>query len=123
VNWQANIGYDPIAQTLFNDMKVDFYFLEYDNERAGTFEPLALVPKDKSVVLGLVSSHKQELETTEYLKRRIEEATAYIDLDQLSLSPQCGFATGAEMSDSASVQMQTDKLAMIVDLSKEIWGA
>ena len=122
VNWQANIGYDPIAPTLFNDMNVDFYFLEYDNERAGNFAPLAHVPKGKSVVLGLVSSHKQELEGTDYLKRRIEEATAFIDLDQLALSPQCGFATGADMSDSASVQMQADKLALIVDLAKEIWG-
>ncbi len=122
VNWQADIGYDPIAPTLFNDMNVDFYFLEYDNARAGTFEPLAHVPKGKMVVLGLVSSHRQELETRDYLKRRIEEATAFIDLDQLGLSPQCGFSTGAGMSDTASVRMQADKLALIVDLAKEIWG-
>ena len=122
VNWQADVGYDPIAPTLFNDMNVGFYFLEYDNERAGTFEPLALVPKGKSVVLGLVSSHKQELKSTDYLKRRIEEASAFIDLDQLALSPQCGFATGADMSDTASARMQADKLDLIVDLSREIWG-
>ena len=85
---------------------------------SGIFEPLAHVPKDKKVVLGLVSSHKQEMESVEYLKRRIEEATAFIGLDQLALSPQCGFATGADMSDSAKVQMQGDKLAMIVDLSR-----
>jgi 5-methyltetrahydropteroyltriglutamate--homocysteine methyltransferase len=122
VNWQADVGYDPIAPTLFNDMNVDFYFLEYDNERAGTFEPLALVPKGKTVVLGLVSSHRQELERTDYLKRRIEEASAFIELDQLALSPQCGFSTGAGMSDTASIQMQADKLALIVDLAREIWG-
>ena len=123
VNWQADIGYDPIAPTLFNDMNVDFYFLEYDNQRAGTFEPLALVPKGKIVVLGLVSSHSHELETNDYLKRRIEEASAFIDLDQLALSPQCGFSTGAGMSDTASIQMQARKLALIVDLAREIWGS
>jgi 5-methyltetrahydropteroyltriglutamate--homocysteine methyltransferase len=123
VNWQADIGYDPIAPTLFNDMNVDFYFLEYDNQRAGTFEPLALVPKGKIVVLGLVSSHSHELETNDHLKRRIEEASAFIDLDQLALSPQCGFSTGAGMSDTASIQMQARKLALIVDLAREIWGS
>jgi 5-methyltetrahydropteroyltriglutamate--homocysteine methyltransferase len=123
VNWQADVGYDPIAPALFNDMNVDFYFLEYDNERAGTFEPLAHVPKNKKVVLGLVSSHSQALESPDYLKRRIEEATAFIDVDQLGLSPQCGFSTGADMSDSKSVQVQADKLALIVDLAQEIWGA
>ena len=123
VNWQADIGYDPIAPTLFNDMNVDFYFLEYENQRAGTFEPLALVPKGKIVVLGLVSSHSHELETNDYLKRRIEEASAFIDLDQLALSPQCGFSTGAGMSDTASIQMQARKLALIVDLAREIWGS
>jgi len=123
VNWQADIGYDPIAPTLFNDMNVDSYFLEYDNQRAGSFEPLALVPKGKVVVLGLVSSHRQELETNDYLKRRIEEASAFIDLDQLALSPQCGFSTGAGMTDTASIQMQARKLALIVDLAREIWGS
>ena len=123
VNWQADIGYDPIAPTLFNDMNVDSYFLEYDNQRAGSFEPLALVPKGKVVVLGLVSSHRQELETNDYLKRRIEEASAFIDLDQLALSPQCGFSTGAGMFDTASIQMQARKLALIVDLAREIWGS
>jgi 5-methyltetrahydropteroyltriglutamate--homocysteine methyltransferase len=123
VNWQADVGYDPIAPTLFNHMNVDFYFLEYDNERAGSFEPLAQVPKGKSVVLGLVSSHSQELETVDYLKRRIEDATAFIDIDQLALSPQCGFSTGAGMSDTASIQMQADKLALIVEVAREVWGA
>jgi 5-methyltetrahydropteroyltriglutamate--homocysteine methyltransferase len=123
VNWQADVGYDPIAPTLFNHMNVDFYFLEYDNERAGSFEPLAQVPKGKSVVLGLGSSHSQELETVDYLKRRIEDATAFIDIDQLALSPQCGFSTGAGMSDTASIQMQADKLALIVEVAREVWGA
>ena len=122
VNWQADVGYDPIAPVLFNDMNVGFYFLEYDNARAGTFEPLAHVPKDKTVVLGVVSSHSEELETIDYLKRRIEEASAFIDLDQLALSPQCGFSTGADMSDPAAADRQTRKLALIVEVAKEIWG-
>ena len=103
-------------------MKVDFYFLEYDNERAGGFEPLALVPRGKTVVLGLVGSHAPELETADHLKRRIEEATAFIDLDQLALSPQCGFATGADMFTHESVQRQSDKIARIVEVAREVWG-
>lgn len=120
--WQADIGYDPIAPALFNDMNVDFYFLEYDNERAGSFEPLAHVPKDKRVVLGIVGSHKPELETADYVKSRVEEATKYISLDQLALSPQCGFATGADMATPAALQLQADKLALVVKVSREIWG-
>lgn len=121
-SWQADTGYDPIAPVLFNDMDVDFYFLEYDNERAGSFEPLAQVPKGKTVVLGLVSSHSSEVETADYLKRRIEEATRFIDLDQLALSPQCGFSTMASMSETASVDTETAKLAVIVDVAREVWG-
>lgn len=120
--WQADIGYDPIAPALFNDMNVDLYFLEYDNERAGSFEPLAHVPKGKRVVLGIVGSHKPELETADYVKQRIEEATQFIDLDQLALSPQCGFATGADPATPAAQQLQTDKLSLIVGVSQEVWG-
>lgn len=120
--WQADIGYDPIALALFNDMKVGFYFLEYDNERAGSFEPLAHVPKGKRVVLGIVGSHKPELETADYVKSRIEEATKYISLDQLALSPQCGFATGADMANPAALKLQADKLALVVAVSREVWG-
>jgi len=121
-DWQADVGYDPIAPAVFNDMNVNFYFLEYDNERAGSFAPLAHVPKEKCVVLGLVSSHSREIETADFLKRRIEAATAFIGLDQLALSPQCGFSTGAGMSDNKSVKLQADKLALIVKVAKEIWG-
>lgn len=120
--WQADIGYDPIAPALFNDMKVSFYFLEYDNERAGSFEPLAHAPKGKRVVLGIVGSHKPELETADYVKSRIEEATKYISLDQLALSPQCGFATGADMANPAALKLQADKLALVVAVSREVWG-
>lgn len=120
--WQADTGYDPIAQALFNDMNVDFYFLEYDNERAGSFEPLAHVPKGKRVVLGIVGSHKPELETADYVKSRIEEATQYISLDQLALSPQCGFATGADMANPEALKLQADKLALVVEVSRQVWG-
>lgn len=120
--WQANIGYDPIAPALFNDMNVGFYFLEYDNERAGSFEPLSHVPEGKRVVLGIVGSHKPELETADYVKRRIEEATQYISLDQLALSPQCGFATGADRANPEALKLQADKLALVVEVSREVWG-
>src|SRR5262245_43639957 len=94
-NWQANVGYDPIAEPLFNDMKVGTYFLEYDNARAGGFEPLKALPKSKVVVLGLVASKVSELEGADLLKRRIEEASRHVPLAQLALSPQCGFSTSA----------------------------
>ena len=89
-SWQADVGYDPIAEPLFNAMKVDSYFLEYDNARAGTFAPLRCVPEGKFVVLGLVASKVSELESVDMLKRRIEEASRYVKLEQLGLSPQCG---------------------------------
>ena len=107
---------------MFNDMNVNFYFLEYDNDRAGSFAPLAHVPRGKTVVLGLVSSHSREVETADYLKRRIEEATAYIGLNQLALSPQCGFSTGAAMSDNGSIEIEAAKLARIVAVAKDVWG-
>lgn len=122
-NWQANTGYDPIADPLFNEMNAGFYFLEYDNERAGSFEPLKFVPKDKKIVLGIVATKRPELEDTDYIKRRIEEATHYIDLDQLCLSPQCGFSTSAGQPDAVSIEMQKTKLARIVEVSREMWGA
>lgn len=121
-DWQADVGYDPIAPTLFNDMNVNFYFLEYDNDRAGSFAPLAHVPKGKTVVLGLVSSHSRDVETADDLKSRIEQATAFIDLDQLALSPQCGFSTGAGMSDNGSIEIEAAKLARIVAVAKDVWG-
>ena len=94
-SWQADTGYDPIAEPLFNEMKVGTYFLEYDNARAGTFAPLSAVPAGKFVVLGLVASRASEVESAEFLERRIEEASRYIKLEQLGLSPQCGFSTSA----------------------------
>src|SRR5262249_44923355 len=94
-SWQADVGYDPIAEPLFNDIKIDSYFLEYDNARAGPFAPLRPVPDGKFVVLGLAASRAGEIEGAEGLKRGIEGASRHIRLEQLALSPQCGFATSA----------------------------
>jgi methionine synthase II (cobalamin-independent) len=121
--WQADVGYDPIAEPLFNDMKVGIYFLEYDNARSGSFEPLRMVPPGKFVVLGLVASKVAQLETADLLKRRIEEASRYVRLEQLALSPQCGFSTSASEHIGISEEMERAKLACIVEVAREVWGA
>jgi 5-methyltetrahydropteroyltriglutamate--homocysteine methyltransferase len=121
-SWQANVGYDPIAEAIFNEMKVGIYFLEYDNARAGGFEPLRAVPPGKTVVLGLVASKVNELESADLLKRRIEEASRYLKLDQLALSPQCGFSTSANENVGVSAEMQQAKLVRVVEVSREVWG-
>jgi len=120
--WQADVGYDPIAEPLFNDMMVGIYFLEYDNARSGGFEPLRMVPPGKFVVLGLVASKVPELEASDLLKRRIEEASRYVRLEQLALSPQCGFSTSASEHVGISEEMERAKLARIVEVAREIWG-
>ena len=117
----ASGGYDPVAETLFQKIGVDGYFLEYDSERAGGFEPLRHVPKGKTVVLGLVTSKTGKLETKDALKRRIDEAAKHIDLDQLCLSPQCGFASTEEGNLLADAE-QWAKLALIVDVARDVWG-
>ena len=94
--WFAEGGYEPVAEVLFNELDVDAYFLEYDDERSGDFAPLRFVPAGKTVVLGLVTSKRPELEPVDELAARVDEATAYIPLDQLCLSPQCGFASTVE---------------------------
>jgi 5-methyltetrahydropteroyltriglutamate--homocysteine methyltransferase len=114
-------GYDAEAEVLFNQIKVHGYFMEYDTERAGGFAPLRLVPKDRQIVLGLVTTKTGELEARDDIKRRIDEATKYISLDQLCLSPQCGFASTEEGNVLAEDE-QWAKLRMIVELSQEIWG-
>ena len=120
-HWSAEGGYDLVADTLFNKIDVDSYFLEYDTPRAGTFEPLRLVPKDKTVVLGLVSSKFAELEPVELLKMRIDEAAKYIDLDQLSISPQCGFASTAP-GNKVTVDDEAAKIRLCVEVARDIWG-
>jgi len=119
--WLTEGGYDPVAEMLFNRVNVDSYFLEYDTSRAGTFEPLRFVPKNKSVVLGIVSSKVPRLETKDELKRRIDEAAKYIELDQLGLSPQCGFASTSP-GNKLTVEEQNAKLRRIVEVAKEVWG-
>jgi 5-methyltetrahydropteroyltriglutamate--homocysteine methyltransferase len=114
-------GYEPVADTLFNRINVHGYFMEYDTERAGGFEPLRLVPKGKTVVLGLVTSKSGELESKDAIKRRIEQAAKFIDIDQLALSTQCGFASTEEGNVLAEDE-QWAKLARIVDVANEVWG-
>jgi len=117
----ASGGYEPVAEILFNAIKVDGYFMEYDSERAGGFEPLRFVPKGKMVVLGLVTSKSGKLESKDALKRRIDQAATFIDLDQLCLSPQCGFASTEEGNILAEDE-QWAKLAMVVEVADEVWG-
>lgn len=117
----ASGGYDPVAETLFQKIGVDGYFLEYDSERAGGFEPLRFVPKHKTVVLGLVTSKTGTLESRDALKRRIDEAAKHIDLSQLCLSPQCGFASTEEGNLLADAE-QWAKLSLCVDTARDVWG-
>jgi 5-methyltetrahydropteroyltriglutamate--homocysteine methyltransferase len=117
----ASGGYEPVAEVLFNAVKVDGYFLEFDTARAGGFEPLRLVPKDKIVVLGLVTSKSGQLESKDAIKRRIDEAAKYLDLDRLCLSPQCGFAS-TEEGNLLTEDEQWAKLGMVVEVADEVWG-
>ncbi|HEY6024083.1 MAG TPA: 5-methyltetrahydropteroyltriglutamate--homocysteine S-methyltransferase [Pseudolabrys sp.] len=117
----ASGGYEPVAEILFNAINVHGYFMEYDSVRAGGFEPLRFVPKGKTVVLGLVTSKSGRLESKDDIKRRIDEAARFVPLEQLCLSPQCGFAS-TEEGNILAEEEQWAKLAMIVDLADEIWG-
>ena len=119
--WMAEGGYEPIAELLFNAIDVDAYFLEYDSERAGDFAPLRFVPRAKQVVLGLVTSKSGRLESKDELERRIEAAAKFCPLEQLALSPQCGFASG-ERGNPLTLAEQTAKLALIVEVAREVWG-
>lgn len=120
-NWVAEGGFEPVAETLFNEIDVDAYFLEFDSPRAGNFEPLRFVPKGKSIVLGIVTSKFPELESKDDLKRRIEEASKYVPLDQLALSPQCGFASTL-LGNKLTVEDEQAKLRLVVETAEEIWG-
>jgi 5-methyltetrahydropteroyltriglutamate--homocysteine methyltransferase len=120
-SWLAQGGYDPVAEVLFNEVAVDGYFLEYDTPRAGSFEPLRFVPKGKAVVLGLVTSKVGTMETKEALKRRIDEAARFCPLDQLALSPQCGFAS-ASSGNKISFDDEVRKLHLVVETAREVWG-
>jgi len=117
----ASGGYEPIADLLFNQVNADGYFMEWDNDRSGGFEPLRFLPKGKTVVLGLVTSKTGVLETRDDLLRRIEEASKYAPLDQLCLSPQCGFAS-TEEGNTLAEDEQWAKLKLVVQVAREVWG-
>ena len=119
--WHAEGSYDAVAERLFNRLAIPFYLLEYDSPRAGDFTPLRHVPPDKRIVLGLVSTKTSALEDKGALKRRLDAASRYVDLDRLSVSPQCGFASVAE-GNPVTPQAQEAKLRLIVDLAREVWG-
>ncbi len=119
--WAASGSYEPVAEALLSEMNVDAYFLEYDNSRSGDFRPLRFLPKGKIVVLGLVTTKLGELESKDDLKRRIDEAAKYVPLEQLALSPQCGFSSTVHGNDIA-VEAQRAKLALVVETAREVWG-
>ncbi|GAA0505782.1 5-methyltetrahydropteroyltriglutamate--homocysteine S-methyltransferase [Saccharopolyspora subtropica] len=120
-SWVAEGGYDFVAEALFNELEVDGFFLEFDDERSGSFAPLRFVPKGKAVVLGLVTTKRGELESKDELKRRIDEASRYVDLDQLCLSPQCGFASTKD-GNALTHEEQVAKLRLVVETAAEVWG-
>jgi 5-methyltetrahydropteroyltriglutamate--homocysteine methyltransferase len=120
-SWVAEGGYDFVAEALFNELAVDGFFMEWDDARSGGFEPLRFVPPGKFVVLGLVTTKKGDLESKDLLKRRIEEASQFVDLDQLCLSPQCGFSSTVE-GNVLSEEQQWAKLRQIVEVADEVWG-
>jgi methionine synthase II (cobalamin-independent) len=121
-SWMAEGGYDHVAEALFGELAVDGFFLEYDDARSGGFEPLRFVPRGpKRVVLGLVTSKRAALESKDELKRRIDEAARYVPLDQLCLSPQCGFSSTVD-GNALSIDQQRAKLRLVVETAREVWG-
>jgi 5-methyltetrahydropteroyltriglutamate--homocysteine methyltransferase len=120
-HWQAEGGYDAVAEKLFRQTRIDFFFLEYDSPRAGGFEPLRLVPDDKAVVLGLVSTKVGELEPEETIIGRLRDAARYIDMDRVAISPQCGFSSG-QGGNKLSVEQEIAKMRRVVDVSRKIWN-
>jgi 5-methyltetrahydropteroyltriglutamate--homocysteine methyltransferase len=120
-SWAAAGGYDFVAEALFSELAVDGFFLEYDDERSGGFEPLRFVPPGKMVVLGLVTTKRGELESKDALKRRIDEAARFVPLEQLCLSGQCGFSSTVE-GNALTQDEQAAKLALIVETASEVWG-
>jgi 5-methyltetrahydropteroyltriglutamate--homocysteine methyltransferase len=120
-SWVAEGGYDFVAEALFSELTVDGFFLEYDDARSGGFQPLRFVPPGKMVVLGLVTTKRGELESKDELKRRIDEASRYVPVEQLCLSPQCGFASTVE-GNRLTYEQEVAKLRLIVETAREVWG-
>jgi 5-methyltetrahydropteroyltriglutamate--homocysteine methyltransferase len=121
-SWSAEGGYEPVAEIMFNELDIDAFFLEYDDPRSGDFAPLRFLPRGKTVVLGLVTTKLGELEHKDDVKRRIDEAARYVDMDQLALSPQCGFASTVHGNDITTEQ-QADKIRLCIDVAEEVWGS
>ena len=121
-SWAAEGGYEPVADVLLNELAVDGYFLEYDDARSGDFAPLRFLPKGKTVVLGLVTTKLGDLESAAHIRSRIEEAAKFAPLDQLALSPQCGFSSTVHGND-VSMAQQSDKLQLVLDVARDVWGA
>jgi len=119
--WVAEGGYEPVAEVLFNDLNVDGYFLEYDDERSGDFRPLRFLPKNKTMVLGLVTTKLGEVESKDAIKRRIDEAAKFAPLEQFCLSPQCGFSSTVHGNEIA-LESQAGKMRMIREIAEEVWG-
>jgi 5-methyltetrahydropteroyltriglutamate--homocysteine methyltransferase len=120
--WVAEGGYEPIADILFNEIAIDGYFLEYDSPRAGDFAPLRFLPKGKIAVLGLVTTKSAALESKDELKRRIDEAGRYVPLEQLALSPQCGFSSGIG-GNAMTIEDEIAKLRLVVETARDVWGS
>ena len=120
-SWVAEGSYDFVAEALFNELAVDGFFMEWDDERSGSFEPLRFVPPGKVVVLGLVTTKTGELESKDDLKRRIDEASKFVPLEQLCLSPQCGFSSTVEGND-LTIEEEAAKLRLVVEVAEEVWG-
>ncbi len=121
-SWAAEGGYEPVAEVMFNECDIDAFFLEYDDARSGDFAPLRFLPKGKTVVLGLVSTKLGELETRDEIMRRIDEAAKFVAIDQLALSPQCGFASTVHGNDITTEQ-QAAKIRLVVEVAEEVWGS
>jgi len=120
-SWAAEGGYEPVAEIMFNELDIDAFFLEYDDARSGDFAPLRFLPRGKTAVLGLVSTKLGSLESKDDIKRRIDEAAKFVPLDQLALSPQCGFASTVHGND-ISARQQADKIRLVVEVAEEVWG-
>ena len=120
-SWAAEGGYEPVAEIMFGELDIDAFFLEYDDARSGDFAPLRFLPKGKVAVLGLVSTKSGALETRDEIKRRIDEAAKFVPLEQLAISPQCGFASTVHGND-LSWDEQTRKLELVIEVAREVWG-
>jgi len=121
-SWAAEGGYEPVAEIMFNELEIDAFFLEYDDPRSGDFAPLRFLPKGKTVVLGLVTTKLGELESKDDIKRRIDEAAKFAPIEQLALSPQCGFASTVHGNDITTEQ-QAEKIRLVVEVAEEVWGS